>query len=164
MKRLSELLDDVRVLEIENPLDPEIVGLEYDSRRVETGTCFIAVVGVANDGHDYIDSAIERGAKAVICQKMPQKRFEGVSYVVVEDSNIAMAAMAAAIYDHPSEELRLVGVTGTACHRVHSNIHPALRQYHEPCVHPDRSSICGVYPSPYSDLPALYHLDTDLQY
>ena len=113
MKRLSELLDDVRVLEIENPLDPEIVGLEYDSRRVETGTCFIAVVGVANDGHDYIDSAIERGAKAVICQKMPQKRFEGVSYVVVEDSNIAMAAMAAAIYDHPSEELRLVGVTGT---------------------------------------------------
>ena len=113
MKRLSELLDDVRVLEIENTLDPEIVGLEYDSRRVEAGTCFIAVVGVANDGHNYIDSAIERGARAIICQKMPKKRTNGISYVVVEDSNIAMAAMAAAIYDHPSEELRLVGVTGT---------------------------------------------------
>ena len=113
MKRLSELLDDVRVLEIENTLDPEIVGLEYDSRRVEVGTCFIAVVGVANDGHNYIDSAIERGARAIICQKMPKKRTNGISYVVVEDSNIAMAAMAAAIYDHPSEELRLVGVTGT---------------------------------------------------
>ena len=113
MKRLSELLDDVRVLEIENSLDPEIAGLEYDSRRVEAGSCFIAVVGVANDGHDYIDSAIERGAKAIVCQRMPQKRSAEVSYVVVEDSNIAMAAMAAAIYDHPSEELRLVGVTGT---------------------------------------------------
>ena len=113
MKRLSELLDDVRVLEIENSLDPEISGLEYDSRRVETGSCFIAVVGVANDGHDYIDKAIEQGAKAIVCQKMPQQRNPEVSYVVVEDSNIAMAAMAAAIYNHPSEELRLVGVTGT---------------------------------------------------
>ena len=113
MKRLSELLDDVRVLEIENRLDPEIVGLEYDSRRVERGFCFIAVVGVANDGHDYIDSAIERGASAVICQRMPAKLYDNVSYVVVEDSNKAMAAMAAAIYDHPSQELRLVGVTGT---------------------------------------------------
>ena len=113
MKRLSELLDDVRVLEIENSLDPEISGLEYDSRRVERGSCFIAVVGVANDGHDYIDKAIEQGAKAIVCQKMPQQRNPEVSYVVVEDSNIAMAAMAAAIYNHPSEELRLVGVTGT---------------------------------------------------
>lgn len=113
MKRLSELLDDVRVLEIENRLDPEIVGLEYDSRRVERGFCFIAVMGVANDGHDYIDSAIERGASAVICQRMPAKLYDNVSYVVVEDSNKAMAAMAAAIYDHPSQELRLVGVTGT---------------------------------------------------
>lgn len=113
MKQLSELLDDVRVLEIENPLNPEIAGLEYDSRRVEADTCFIAVVGVANDGHSYIDSAIERGAKAIICQKMPERRIEGISYVVVEDSNVAMAAMAATIYDHPSEELRLVGVTGT---------------------------------------------------
>ena len=113
MKRLSELLDDVRVLEIENRLDPEIVGLEYDSRRVERGFCFIAVVGVANDGHDYIDSAIERGASAVICQRMPAKLYDNVSYVVVEDSNKAVAAMAAAIYDYPSQELRLVGVTGT---------------------------------------------------
>ena len=113
MKRLSELLDNVRVLEIENSLNPEITGLEYDSRRVEEGSCFIAVVGVANDGHDYIDSAIERGAKAIICQRMPAKRHNDVSYIVVEDSNIAMAAMAAAIYDHPSGELHLVGVTGT---------------------------------------------------
>ena len=113
MKRLSELLENVRVLEIENSLNPEISGLEYDSRRVEQGTCFIAVVGVSNDGHNYIDSAIEKGAKAILCQRMPDKRNPNVSYVVVEDSNIAMAAMAAAFYNHPSEELRLVGVTGT---------------------------------------------------
>ena len=113
MKRLSELLDNVRVIEIENSVNPEISGLEYDSRRVGKDSCFFAVVGGANDGHNYIDSAIEQGATAIICQHMPQNRKEGVAYIVVEDSNIAMAAMAAAFYDHPSEELRLVGVTGT---------------------------------------------------
>lgn len=113
MKRLSELLDNVRVIEIENSSNPYISGLEYDSRRVEQGSCFFAVVGGANDGHNYIDSAIERGAKAIICQQMPELQREGVAYVVVEDSNIAMAAIAASFYGHPSEELRLVGVTGT---------------------------------------------------
>lgn len=113
MKRLSELLDNVRVIEIENSSNPYILGLEYDSRRVEQGFCFFAVVGGANDGHNYIDSAIERGAKAIICQQMPELQREGVAYVVVEDSNIAMAAIAASFYGHPSEELRLVGVTGT---------------------------------------------------
>ena len=113
MKRLSELLDNVRVIEIENSSNPYILGLEYDSRRVEQGSCFFAVVGGANDGHNYIDSAIERGAKAIICQQMPELQREGVAYVVVEDSNIAMAAIAASFYGHPSEELRLVGVTGT---------------------------------------------------
>lgn len=113
MKKLSELLDNVRVIEIYNDNDPEITGLEYDSRRVEQGSCFFAVVGATNDGHDYIDSAIERGASAVVCQTMPKSRHQGISYIIVEDSNIAMAAIASSFYDHPSEQLRLVGVTGT---------------------------------------------------
>ena len=101
MKRLSELLDNVRAIEIENSSNPYIASLEYDSRRVEQDSCFFAVVGGANDGHNYIDSAIEHGARAIVCQRMPERRSEGVSYIVVEDSNVAMAAMAAAIYDYP---------------------------------------------------------------
>ena len=113
MKRLNELLDNVRVIEIDNRYNPEITGLEYDSRRVGENSCFFAVVGGANDGHNYIESAIEQGARAIVCQRLPRNRKEDVAYVLVEDSNIAMAAMAAAFYDYPSEELRLVGVTGT---------------------------------------------------
>ena len=113
MKRFNELLDDARVLEIENSTNPIIASLVYDSRSVEPGSCFFAVCGTQSDGHTYIASAIERGAVAVVCERMPEERVEGVSYAVVEDSNIAMAAMAAAYYDHPSRELRLVGVTGT---------------------------------------------------
>ena len=112
MRLLNQLLGDVRVLnDIE--LNPEIAGLEYDSRKVSAGDCFFAVVGTASDGHDYIASAIERGAKAVVCQRMPEVINDDVAYILVDDSNIAMAAMAAAFYDHPSRQLKLVGVTGT---------------------------------------------------
>ena len=112
MRPLNQLLDNVRVINnIE--LNPDITGLEYDSRKVEAGNCFFAVVGTASDGHNYIASAIERGARAIVCQRMPEELNAEVAYILVEDSNIAMAAMAAAFYDHPSEELKLVGVTGT---------------------------------------------------
>ena len=113
MKRLEELLDNVRALEIENSANPVVGSLTYDSRAVEQGACFFAVRGTQSDGHRYITSAIERGAVAIICEEMPESRVEGVSYVKVEDSNVAMAHIAAAYFDHPSRELRLVGVTGT---------------------------------------------------
>ncbi len=113
MKRLSDLLVDVRAQQIVGDTNIEVVALEYDSRRIEAGYCFFAVVGSASDGHNYIASAIERGATVVVCQRLPEELKEGVAYIVVEDTNVAMAAMAAAFYDYPSHEMRLVGVTGT---------------------------------------------------
>ena len=113
MKRLSELLSATAVVQFVTAADPQIGALEYDSRKVKAGDCFFAVRGTQSDGHNYIASAIESGAVAVVCQTLPQQLNEGVSYIVVEDSNKAMADMAAAFYDYPSEELELVGVTGT---------------------------------------------------
>ena len=113
MKRLSELLSATAVVQFVTAADPEIGALEYDSRKVKAGDCFFAVCGTQSDGHNYIASAVESGAVAVVCQTLPQQLNEGVSYIVVEDSNKAMADMAAAFYDYPSEELELVGVTGT---------------------------------------------------
>ncbi len=113
MKRLSELLSATAVVQFVTAADPQIGALEYDSRKIKAGDCFFAVCGTQSDGHNYIASAIESGAVAVVCQTLPQQLNEGVSYIVVEDSNKAMADMAAAFYDYPSEELELVGVTGT---------------------------------------------------
>jgi UDP-N-acetylmuramoyl-L-alanyl-D-glutamate--2,6-diaminopimelate ligase len=113
MKQVQELLDNVRVLEIHNSTNPIVESLTYDSRAVEQGACFFAVRGTVSDGHSYIASAIERGASAIVCESLPETLMEGISYILVEDSNVAMAHIAAAFYDHPSEELRLVGVTGT---------------------------------------------------
>ena len=113
MKRLSELLSATAVVQFVTAADPQIGALEYDSRKIKAGDCFFAVRGTQSDGHNYIASAIKSGAVAVVCQELPQQLNEGVSYIVVEDSNKAMADMAAAFYDYPSEELELVGVTGT---------------------------------------------------
>ena len=113
MKKLSELLAATAVTQFITASDPTVGALQYDSRKVKAGDCFFAVRGTQSDGHNYIASAVESGAVAVVCQELPQQTKEGVSYVVVEDSNKAMADMAAAFYGYPSEELELVGVTGT---------------------------------------------------
>lgn len=112
MKQLNEIVASIETKNIPTG-NPHIGSLEYDSRKVTPGACFFAIRGVASDGHNYIDSAIASGAVAVVCQQLPATLHDGVSYVEVEDSNIAMAGMAAAFYDNPSKELKLVGVTGT---------------------------------------------------
>ena len=113
MKQLSSLLLSTAVDSFITAGDPQIRALSYDSRQIEQGDCFFAVRGTLSDGHDYISSAIEKGAVAVVCETLPAEQKAGVSYIVVENSNSAMADMAAAFYDYPSEELQLVGVTGT---------------------------------------------------
>ena len=113
MKQLSQILSAITPRAFTATADCEIRALQYDSRKVETGDCFFAIRGTQSDGHDYIDKAIEQGAAAIVCEKMPEKVVDGVSYIEVEDSNAAMADIAAAFYDNPSRQLSLVGVTGT---------------------------------------------------
>ncbi len=113
MKHLSEILSSVSVTSFTATEDHTISHLTFDSREVQCGSCFFAVRGTASDGHDYIHRAVEAGAVAVVCEQLPEQLSERVSYIVVEDSRRAMASMAAAYYDNPSHELKLVGVTGT---------------------------------------------------
>lgn len=112
-RRLQDILQCVDVVQSIGDLSIGISALNYDSRRVCAGDCFFAVVGVQSDGHTYIPQAVERGAKAVVCERLPEDLVDGVCYVQVTDVNAAMADMAAAFYDYPSRELKLVGVTGT---------------------------------------------------
>lgn len=84
-----------------------------DSRKVEKGDVFIAIKGVAADGHQYIGSVVEKGVVAVVCEVMPSSLKEGVTYVQVENSGAAAGLMAHNFYGQPSERVKLVGVTGT---------------------------------------------------
>ena len=112
--KLKELLENISYTTLSGSCEAEITSLAYDSRRVYTGSCFFAVPGVHCDGHDFIASAISSGAAAVVCEHIPDGIVaQDCAIVVVEDSNVAMAEMAANLYGHPSRHLKVVGVTGT---------------------------------------------------
>ena len=113
MKQLQALLAASQVEAWHGDRTTMIEALTFDSRAVRAGSCFFAVAGTQVDGHRFIPSAVEQGAVAVVCQQLPEVLAEGVAYVVVADVQRVMAEMAAAFYDHPSRELKLVGVTGT---------------------------------------------------
>ena len=87
--------------------------IQFDSRKVELNDVFVAVRGTMSDGHQYIKTAVNQGALAVICEELPVDIVNGVTYVQVANSHKALAYMAANYYDDPSENLKLVGVTGT---------------------------------------------------
>ena len=93
--------------------DLVVSGVQIDSRRVSHRSVFVAVKGAAADGHQFMEKAIEQGAIAIICEDLPAKQVEGITYVQTPDSAEAAGLMAHNFYDQPSAKLKLVGVTGT---------------------------------------------------
>ncbi|MDR2758723.1 MAG: UDP-N-acetylmuramoyl-L-alanyl-D-glutamate--2,6-diaminopimelate ligase [Spirochaetaceae bacterium] len=98
---------------IHQELDPLITGMEYDSRRIKPGNFYFALPGLHADGHSFIPGAIQQGAAVIIHQDEPGAYRDGVVYIRVRDSRLAMAAAADAFYGFPSEHLVVTGVTGT---------------------------------------------------
>lgn len=111
-KSLREILESVKTSSVHGNLDVEICGITSDSRKVAPGMLFVAVRGVNVDGHNYISAAISAGATAIVAEDF-REDCEGVTYVSVENSAIALGFIASAWYDNPSQKIKLVGVTGT---------------------------------------------------
>ena len=113
MKKLSQLIASIQPLRVVGDIEIEITDLINDSRQAGKGALFVAVKGVAVDSHRFIADVEKAGASAIVCEDLPQTLNEGVTYVQVKDSIIALAHLADEWFDHPSRVLRLVGVTGT---------------------------------------------------
>ena len=113
MKKLSQLIASIQPLRVVGDIEIEITDLINDSRQAGKGALFVAVKGVAVDSHRFIADVVKAGASAIVCEDLPQTLNEGVTYVQVKDSIIALAHLADEWFDHPSRALRLVGVTGT---------------------------------------------------
>ncbi len=113
MKKLSDILYKVQTVALAGGTDMEITDVQIDSRKVQKGTCFIAVKGVHSDGHLFISKAIESGAVAIVCEVLPADRSEHVTYVQTANSAEAAGLIAHNFYDSPSLRIKLVGVTGT---------------------------------------------------
>lgn len=110
---LEKLLKNVKPLSTEGNTAVEITGVNIDSRRIKPGHLFVAIKGTQVDGHTFINKAIELGAKAVLCEDIPQEKKEGVTYICVKSTEDAVGKVATLFYGDPSSRLKLVGVTGT---------------------------------------------------
>ena len=109
---LRQLLQAIPSATVEGSSDREIVGIAYDSRRVTPGMLFVAIPGQHADGHEYIGTAVERGAVAVICERnrlVPAR----VTQIKVPDVREALACASRTFYGEPSSHLKVIGVTGT---------------------------------------------------
>lgn len=113
MKKLSDILYSISVRAVSGSTDVAVQQVHIDSRKVVEGTLFIAVKGVAVDGHRFMNQAAASGAVAIICEELPEAPVAGVTYVQVKDSATAAGIAAHNFYDRPSERLKLIGITGT---------------------------------------------------
>ncbi len=117
MKKTPGLLTDIvyktGITKTSGSMEKDIYDVVSDSRSASKGCLFVAVKGLTVDGHDYIEEAINKGASAILCERIPDKVRENVSYIVVSETAKALGIAAANFYDHPSRKLKLIGVTGT---------------------------------------------------
>ena len=111
--KLKELLKNINPLHIIGDIEVEITGVNIDSRRIESGHLFVAIAGTQTDGHKYIPKAIELGAKAILCEQLPEALTDDITYVVVPSTEDSVGKVATLFYGDPSSKLTLVGVTGT---------------------------------------------------
>ena len=111
--KLNELLKNIKVNGIAGDAGIDITGVEIDSRRIKDGALFVAIRGTQTDGHKFIPKAVELGAKAVLCEELPEEQPEGVTFVTVDSTEAAVGPVATLFYGDPTAKLKLVGVTGT---------------------------------------------------
>lgn len=112
-KKLSDLLEGIKIEEILGTTDRNIESVVSDSRQAGPESLFVAVRGVTTDGHKYIPVVAGNNVGAIVCEEFPSQIISTVTYVKVKDSSVALGELASAWYGYPSRQLKLVGVTGT---------------------------------------------------
>ncbi len=110
---LKEIIYKVAIEAVKGSTDIPVHKIDFDSRNIVANDVFVAIRGTISDGHDYIGKAISLGAVAIICETFPEVLLNGTTYIQVKDSNKALAFMAANYFGNPSQNLKLVGITGT---------------------------------------------------
>jgi UDP-N-acetylmuramoyl-L-alanyl-D-glutamate--2,6-diaminopimelate ligase len=116
--KLEEIVEGIEIAKISGNTDNEILALSHDSRKAKPGTLFVAIQGEKADGHEYMRDAIEGGACAVVYDKAEPRpevvdQHPAVTFIRVRDSRAALASLSNNFYRKPSQQLKVVGITGT---------------------------------------------------
>lgn len=110
---LETLLNRIPVLEITGKQNPEVSEIVFDSRKAVENSLYVAIKGTVSDGHSFINAAIEKGAKIVVCEDLPETLNNEITFIKVKDSSKVLGQLASNFYGNPSEKLNLIGITGT---------------------------------------------------
>ena len=110
---LKDILYKVAIEVVKGSTEMTIAKIEFDSRKVTENDMFVAIRGSITDGHAFIEKAINLGAVAIVCDTLPEVIITGITYIQVKDTNEALAFLSSNFYGNPSQNLKLVGVTGT---------------------------------------------------
>ena len=112
IKKLFDILPVGFEVQIKEGIFEDVSGFSIDSRKTEKGFVYAALKGTHADGHEFIDQAISNGSVCIICEQVDQER-PGITYIITKEVRRYLGAMVSNYYNHPSESVRLVGVTGT---------------------------------------------------
>lgn len=110
---LDKIIQGLSLKEVIGDIDKDILSVTFDSRKVETGSLYVAQVGTQVDGHQFIPQALAKGAIAVVCEKLPENLQPECTYLVAEHAGRMLGEIASRFLGEPSKQLQLVGVTGT---------------------------------------------------
>src|SRR5690606_14089190 len=113
MVALKDILYKVTINKVVGNTNININNISFDSRNIADKDVFVAISGSVFDGNNFIEKAIKNGACAIVCEKLPKQLEDKITYVEVSNANKALAFMASTFYQNPSDNLKLVGVTGT---------------------------------------------------
>lgn len=113
MTTLQHILSGIEPIQIVGSTSVQVSGICIDSRKVQEASIFVAVTGTTVDGHAFIEKAVSLGAAVVVCEKLPASLQPGITYVQVKDSAAVTGLLAAAFYGNPSQQMKVVGITGT---------------------------------------------------
>ena len=113
MKTLENLVQKITKISVTGNLNIPIMSICFDSRKTGPGALFVAIRGTVSDGHNYIPDVVRMGASAIVCEEMPTSIRHDITYVITNDTNLALGHICAEFYGHPSQKLKLVGITGT---------------------------------------------------
>ena len=113
MKLLSKLLHALDYNKIIGNTNITISSIQLDSNHVISSSLFVAIKGTYVDGHSFIEDAINSGAISIVCENLPPIQINGVTYISVADTSIALSVLAINFYSNPSKQIKLIGITGT---------------------------------------------------
>lgn len=111
--QIKNLVAKINYKLLAGSLDKEITSLVYDSRKIKPGAVFVCIAGTVRDGHDFIPEMMEKGAVAFVVEREDIELVEGFTYILVENTRIALAELAAAYFDYPAKKIKTIGITGT---------------------------------------------------